>query len=327
MKIVKTLNVLFVSILFLSACDGRKESADTSSDSTVIQNYICPMHPEVKGKEGDTCPKCGMNLEKTETKDSAEYVMLFKAEPFVEVGKSATFTFTPEIKDHFDESVSLEIQHEKKIHLIVVSKDLAYFDHVHPQANDNGDYEVKVLAKGEKFSNGKFQNETHFDQGGDYVLFADYLPTGASHQLERIELHVDGNPYKPVQFTKEKLVSTVDGYEVSLSTKDGKFLSGNASHIAAIIKKDGKEISAETFDNYLSAKAHVVMISEDTKDYLHVHPEVSNGRLDLHTTFEKTGIFRGWLQFKSNGEVHTADFVIKVEQGTAASEKPSEHHH
>ncbi|WP_028771877.1 heavy metal-binding domain-containing protein [Shewanella waksmanii] len=25
--------------------------------------YDCPMHPEVTGKKGDTCPKCGMNLE------------------------------------------------------------------------------------------------------------------------------------------------------------------------------------------------------------------------------------------------------------------------
>ncbi|GIU27824.1 heavy metal-binding domain-containing protein [Shewanella colwelliana] len=28
-----------------------------------VQNYDCPMHPEVTGKKGDTCPKCGMNLE------------------------------------------------------------------------------------------------------------------------------------------------------------------------------------------------------------------------------------------------------------------------
>lgn len=27
-----------------------------------MKNYTCPMHPEVLGKKGDTCPKCGMNL-------------------------------------------------------------------------------------------------------------------------------------------------------------------------------------------------------------------------------------------------------------------------
>jgi|GEM_PF-723542 len=25
-------------------------------------DYACPMHPEVTGKQGDTCPKCGMYL-------------------------------------------------------------------------------------------------------------------------------------------------------------------------------------------------------------------------------------------------------------------------
>ncbi len=28
--------------------------------------YTCPMHPEVKGKEGEQCPKCGMDLELSE---------------------------------------------------------------------------------------------------------------------------------------------------------------------------------------------------------------------------------------------------------------------
>ncbi|MDF1546735.1 MAG: heavy metal-binding domain-containing protein [Bacteroidales bacterium] len=28
--------------------------------------YACPMHPEITGKEGDKCSKCGMALEKVE---------------------------------------------------------------------------------------------------------------------------------------------------------------------------------------------------------------------------------------------------------------------
>jgi hypothetical protein len=100
-------------------------------------------------------------------------------------------------------------------------------------------------------------------------------------------------------------------------------------HISAIVKKDGKEIPADQFENYLAAKAHVVMISEDTKDYLHVHPEVADGRLDLHTEFGRPGIFRGWLQFQTEGKVHTADFVVKVEEGTApeSAHEGAEHKH
>src|SRR5258706_5853965 len=170
------------------------------------------MHPEVTGKEGDTCPKCGMKLTKLQLEASKNYVMVFKAEPSVVAGKTAVLSFTPTKEGDEQESVPLDIQHDKKIHLIVVSKDLSYFDHIHPEIQSTGIYQIKVLGKDENYSKGKFQNETHFDQGGDYVLFADYLPTGATHQLERIELKVDGPIYKPQSFTKEKLVATTDGF-------------------------------------------------------------------------------------------------------------------
>jgi hypothetical protein len=287
------------------------------------------MHPDIIGKQSDTCPKCGMKLTKIhEEKEPYQYKMEFKTAPAaVEAGKSALLSFIPTRVGHEQDSVPLDLQHDKKIHLIVVSRDLGYFDHVHPQRQQNGAYEIKVLAKGEKYSKAKFQNEAHFDQGGDYVLFADYLPTGAGHQLERIELNVAGPAYQVHHFTNEKLVGATDGFEVSLQPKDKKLTSGSLMHLAAIVKKDGKEIPADQFEDYLSAKAHVVVISEDTKNYLHVHPEVSNGRLDLHTTFEKPGLYRSWLQFQTNGEVHTADFVLHVTQGAAGKAAEPEHHH
>ena len=71
-------------------------------------------------------------------------------------------------------------------------------------------------------------------------------------------------------------------------------------------------MDASTLENYLGAKAHMVVIGVEEKQYLHVHPEVVNGKFDLHTTFEKAGVYRGWVQFQSNGKVHTADFVIVV---------------
>ncbi len=330
----KTIATLFItsSVIWISSCENRKATSGGSTDSTATasQKYACPMHPEVTGKEGDTCPSCGMKLELVSTEkeeNKNEYFMAFKTSPEVEAGKPATLSFTPSIKGKENESVPLDIQHDKKIHLIVVSKDLSYFDHVHPALQANGSYEINVLGKGDNYTNGKFKNETHFDQGGDYVLFADYLPTGAEHQLERIELKISGTPYKAQRFSAEKTESQVDGYEVSLLPDGGKFFSEGTSHISAVIKKDGKEIAADQLEDYLSAKAHVVMISEDSQNYLHVHPNVTKGRLDLHTTFGKPGIFRAWLQFQTNGQVHTADFVILVQQGAVSGEQPAEHHH
>lgn len=45
----------------LTSCGGNK----TEETQQKLQ-YACPMHPEVMGKEGDVCDKCGMALEKVE---------------------------------------------------------------------------------------------------------------------------------------------------------------------------------------------------------------------------------------------------------------------
>ena len=326
--------VIAGAALLLSSCGNaskdQQSDAHAHADGDHEHTYACPMHPEVTGKEGDECPKCGMKLVLVDDEASRnEYYMAFNATPAVEAGKDATLSFTPKIKGKDSEMVPLDIQHDKKLHLIVVSKDLAYFDHIHPEFQSSGSYDIAVLPTGKDYTNGRFANETKFEQGGDYVLFADYLPSGATHQVERVELAVSGNAYKPTRFTAPKTVIMVDDYEVSLVPEGGKFFSKGTTHIAGIIKKDGKEISPEQFENYLGAKAHVVVISEDTKDYLHVHPEVENGRLDLHAEFGKTGVFRGWLQFQTEGKVHTADFVIVAEEGTApeSAHGSAEHKH
>ncbi|MBX2943016.1 MAG: hypothetical protein KF860_11795 [Cyclobacteriaceae bacterium] len=42
----------------LTSCGGQK------TEQTEEIAYACPMHPDVTGKKGDTCSKCGMALEK-----------------------------------------------------------------------------------------------------------------------------------------------------------------------------------------------------------------------------------------------------------------------
>ena len=37
--------------------------AEVKADTLHIHVFSCPMHPEITGKEGDKCPKCGMALE------------------------------------------------------------------------------------------------------------------------------------------------------------------------------------------------------------------------------------------------------------------------
>ena len=70
----KSLIQLFIAIAIafsmsmLTACGGQK--SETTEEEAVAVVYACPMHPEVKGKEGDTCGECGMALEKVEGEES-----------------------------------------------------------------------------------------------------------------------------------------------------------------------------------------------------------------------------------------------------------------
>lgn len=299
-----------------STTAGATEHNHGADEHSGAHTYACPMHPEVTGKEGDLCPKCGMKLEHNDNagkSNGKSYLMHFKATPAtVEAGKAAQLSFTPGVKGAEGELVPLDLHHERKIHLIVVSKDLSYFEHIHPDYQPSGTYDITVLPSSKAYSAGANKNETHFAKGGEYLLFADYAPTGGSPQLEKINLTVGGTPYTPVTYSAPKLSATVDEYTLDLVPEGGKFEVGKLAHIQGVLKKNGKEMDAATLENYLGAKAHMVVIGLADKNYLHVHPEVEAGKFDLHTTFEKAGIYRGWVQFQADGKVRTTDYVITV---------------
>ena len=143
--------------------DGPAEgTADHASGHT----YACPMHPEVTStKEGEKCPKCGMKLEHNDqVANGKTYQMQFAAQPAQPAaGQPVTLTFTPQEKGNEAAPVPLAVVHEKKIHLIIVSKDLSQFYHEHPEYTAEGNYRVPFT----------------FKKGGDYVLFQDYTPAGS----------------------------------------------------------------------------------------------------------------------------------------------------
>jgi len=62
---------------FVTGCTSKPKQEQNQlgvdsmkKDSTRAVVYTCSMHPEVTGKQGDKCPKCGMNLEAVIKADS-----------------------------------------------------------------------------------------------------------------------------------------------------------------------------------------------------------------------------------------------------------------
>ena len=64
--------------MIVTSCTSKAKQEQTEehdamkNDSTQATVYACSMHPEVTGKEGDKCSKCGMKLEAMKTSDSTD---------------------------------------------------------------------------------------------------------------------------------------------------------------------------------------------------------------------------------------------------------------
>jgi hypothetical protein len=304
------------SSIFFAACNNNSTEKNTRSitDSTAkatthdgaVHTYACPMHPEVTGKEGDDCPKCGMKLEHNDDAGSPGNVkMQFSYNPTTpKANEEVTLIMIPKLKDKPTEQVPLDVEHEKKIHLIAVSEDLSWFDHIHPELGADGAYTVK-----EKFP-----------FAGKFTLFADYKPSGANHTVDNLNVVIAGTIPPAKKYGADKLTGAGgDGFSVSLSPDGGKFLTNMSMHINGVMMQNGTAVDVNTLEDYLGAKAHMVVVSLADKKYLHVHPSVEDGKFDLHTTFDKPGLYRGWIQYQSKGKVYTSDFVFNIDEGSAGT--------
>lgn len=302
--------LLAVSILLATACNDKSNTsehghdhadaaANGNAEHAGAHTYSCPMHPEVVSDKPGQCPKCGMNLEHTDnaTASTTKYAINLSTKPeAIAAGKPVVFSFTPQIEGQAGTPVPLDLVHEKKMHVIIVSKDLSQFYHEHPDYTAQGSYDLSYT----------------FRNGGNYVVYEDYTPSGATHQLGRQEIVVSG-PAKPtVTFTAGKQQWSGNGYTAEL--KFDKPLKVKQSLLATVtVQRNGKPVT--DLDNYLGALGHMVIISQNTEQYLHVHPNDSPDKgptVSFHTGFETAGLYRVFLQFNHAGQIQTADFTINV---------------
>jgi hypothetical protein len=294
------------------SCDqsNKKDMKHMTSHTEHSAGYACPMHPEVTGRKGDKCPKCGMDLEKGKNESSIS--MILETNPkTIEAGKEVELAFTP--KDKSENTVVVELQetHEKMIHVIAVNEELTWFDHIHAEPDNTGAYKV---------------NET-FPSAGKYLVYADYKSTIGGPQTDKLGVNVVGNkiPFPRPQ-NQAKTKSQTDGY--SLAVQNGNNLKTGSVSLPIILEKDGKKVQRAEIENYLGAVAHIIFISQDDKEFVHIHPESTDrSPIHAHADISKPGLYRMWVQFQTNGKVHTADFTLNFEQGANTADASHEHSH
>jgi len=86
------LSAIAMAFVLVSCNQKNNEASTTNSEKTesASQLYACPMHPEVTGKKGEKCSKCGMELtEPVPTTESKTTDTIAKTEANVD---SATVT-------------------------------------------------------------------------------------------------------------------------------------------------------------------------------------------------------------------------------------------
>lgn len=277
-----------------------------------VARFVCPMHEGIRMAEAGECPLCKMPLAPIDSSPRATlhdpaYAMQFSAPPR-DSARAVTFKLTPTKDGHVVRDLARV--HEYLMHLIVVSDDLSFFDHVHPQQQEDGSFTLSYT----------------FPRDGKYLLFADVTPSGARSQVFRLPIDIGAASQASV--TPASLTRTAapamplaadPSTVVELMPTPRTLAAGTHAQLVFRLARNGRPIT--DLSPYIGAMGHCVIISQDTHAYLHCHPEQllppgpdDRGGPDVafHTTFPKPGRYKVWGQFKRADQILVADFVIDV---------------
>lgn len=181
-----------------------------------------------------------------------------------------------------------DVEHTKRMHVIVVRRDLTGFQHLHPVQQADGTWSVPLRLA----------------DAGTYRVMADFSHDGTPRTLAA-DLQVDGPVRSRPLAAPATTATTADGYTVRLTA--GASRAGAAGETSFAVTRDGRPVTVEP---YLGAQGHLVALREGDLAFLHVHPHEE--RLAFETTFPTGGRYRLFLQFKAAGTVHTAAFTRTV---------------
>ena len=200
----------------------------------------------------------------------------------------STFTFRIETSDG-SPVTEFDVLHERRMHLVVLSRDLIDYFHLHPTIDSHGIWRVDVPAL----------------RPGSYRVYADFQPSGADRITLGTDVQVPG-PVPAVALPTVSKTDKTDGYQVAVSGVPAV----GSSTINFDVSRGGETIAT---DPYLGAAGHLVVIRTGDLGYLHVHPIDSTGAVvRFGAEFPTPGTYRLFFDFAHDGAVHTASFTIEV---------------
>jgi hypothetical protein len=187
--------------------------------------------------------------------------------------------------------------HEQKMHLIIVSEGLDFFAHIHPEIDDKGSLSTSFP----------------FPMPGNYWLYADHKPAGKPQAVAMATLTVPGAaPPKAPHTPSVPGETKMDDLTAAIET-DGVKAGAKSRITFSLSDPAGKPIT--DLKPYLGAMGHLVIISDDGKDFVHAHPvdgAKAGGPIAFEAHFPRPGIYGGWAEFQRANTVHTVPFIVEV---------------
>lgn len=178
---------------------------------------------------------------------------------------------------------AFDVEQGKRMHLVLVSRDLSRHAHVHPELGADGTWSTRLTL-----APGAYRAVMDFSTGGERRSLG--VDLAAPGELELTAL--------PAPATSV----TVDGLRVELE-RDGDRLSFTAF-------RGDEQVVPEP---YLGARGHLVAFRAGDLAYAHVHPSGESGATTSYDAeLPGAGRYRLFLELQVDGEVRTAPFTVEV---------------
>lgn len=243
---------------------------------------------------------------------SQDGLTLAPGRTFFRAGEPAAFAFRivdergRVLRDEF------ELESEREMHLIVVRRDTATYEHLHPRKAPDGTWAVDL----------------ELPRPGTYRVFADFQVDGRQRTLAT-DIFAPGD-FRPERLPAPATGDQAGGFDVELRAP--ALRAGRTSDLTFAVTRGGRPV--EELGRYLGAKGHLVALREGDFAYLHVHPtdtgeghgsggEDSHGgrghgegpaahanEIPFAATFPTPGRYRLFLQFRAGGELRTVAYTV-----------------
>jgi hypothetical protein len=290
-----------LAIALPSSCGGSKPAAAVdagvrAAQTTATPNpstdsiWICPMDRDIRKHNPGTCPRCGMKLV-TDIPEPVEYHMDLSVSPAPMPGQRVRLTL--EVFDPWKGNPvkNFSVVHEKLFHAFIVSRDLSFFVHDHPEWNGTS-----------------FTYDITFPRAGMYRVLGDFYPEASTPQLIAQTVFVPGDEYPIPPLTRDYSVKQGENLSVGVTTSPEEPVAGEPTQLRFTLGP------ADGLQKYLGAWGHMLAASDDLIDMMHTHPFTTEAgeHMAFKLVFPRARVYRVWVQFQRNGVINTAHFDIPV---------------